>query len=102
MAYDSILDALGDPTRRRILEALRAGPMAVSDLAKTQTVSRPAVSQHLKTLEEAGLVTVDVLGTRRLYAIRRGAIDEVRTYLDGFWNEALAAYSAEIQRRFGN
>ncbi len=102
MAYDLILDALGDPTRRRILEALRAGPMAVSELAATQTVSRPAVSQHLKTLQEAGLVTAEPLGNRRLYTIRREAVDELRAYLDSFWNEILAAYSAEIQHRFGN
>ena len=102
MAYDSILDALGDPTRRRILETLRAGPMAVGDLAQTQVVSRPAVSQHLRTLVEAGLVSVEPSGTRRLYAIRREALDELRGYLDGFWNEVLAAYSTEIQRRFGN
>ncbi len=102
MAYDLILDALGDPTRRRILEALRAGPMAVGDLARTQAVSRPAVSQHLRTLEKAGLVLAAPLGNRRLYAIRREALDELRSYLDGFWNEVLAAYSAEIQRRFGN
>ena len=102
MTYDVILDALGDPTRRRILEALRAGPLAVSDLARTQTVSRPAVSQHLKTLEEAGLVSVQALGTRRLYAIRREALVELRTYLDGFWSEVLAAYSVEIERRFNN
>ncbi|MEO8241934.1 MAG: metalloregulator ArsR/SmtB family transcription factor [bacterium] len=102
MAYGMILDALGDPTRRRILEALRAGPMAVSDLALTQTVSRPAVSQHLKTLEAAGLVSVAAQGNRRVYAIRGEAIGEVRAYLDGFWTEIMAAYSAEIHRRFGN
>lgn len=102
MAYDEILDALGDPTRRRILEALRHGPLAVSDLARTQTVSRPAVSQHLRTLEGAGLVTVTAEGTRRLYGIRREAVMEVRAYLDSFWNEVLAAYSAEIARKFGN
>lgn len=100
MTYDVILDALGDPTRRRILEALRAGPMAVSALAATQTVSRPAVSQHLKTLEEAGLVVVEPLGNRRLYSIRREALAEARAYLDGFWSEVLAAYGAEIKRRF--
>ena len=102
MAYDAILDALGDPTRRRILEALRAGPMAVGDLALTQTVSRPAVSQHLKTLEEAGLVTAAPQGNRRLYAIRPEAVAELRAYLDTFWDEVLAAYSAEIHNRFGN
>ena len=101
MAYDSILDALGDPTRRRILEALRAGPLSVSDLAQTQVVSRPAVSQHLKTLEEAGLVSATPQGNRRVYAIRREAVQELRSYLDSFWTEVLAAYSAEIARKFG-
>ena len=91
MAYDLILDALGDPTRRRILEALRAGPLAVSEVARGQTVSRPAVSQHLKLLESAGLVTVQAQGARRLYAIRREALVELRSYLDGFWTEVLAA-----------
>lgn len=102
MAYDSILDALGDPTRRRIMETLRAGPMAVSELARTQSVSRPAVSQHLKTLAEAGLVSVQVRGTRRIYAIRREAMLDLRGWLDSFWSEVLAAYSAEIDRKFGN
>ena len=102
MTYDSILDALGDPTRRRIFEALRAGPLAVSDLAQTQTVSRPAVSQHLKTLEAAGLVRVRTQGTRRVYAIRQEALLEMRSYLDGFWNEILETYGAEIDRKFGN
>ena len=102
MAYGLILDALGDPTRRRIFEALRAGPLAVSDLALTQTVSRPAVSQHLKTLEAAGLVRVRAEGTRRVYAIRQEALLEMRAYLDGFWDEILAAYGAEIDRKFGN
>ena len=102
MAYDAILDALGDPTRRRILEVLRAGPLSVTDLARTQTVSRPAVSQHLKVLESAGLVLADVQGTRRLYGIQRGAMTELRAYLDTFWTDVLSAYSAEIQRKFGN
>lgn len=102
MAYEEILHALADPTRRRIFEALRDGPKAVGDLALTQTVSRPAVSQHLKTLEAARLVTAEAQGNRRLYAIRRDGLDELRTYLDGFWNEALAAYSNEIKRRFFN
>jgi DNA-binding transcriptional ArsR family regulator len=102
MAYNEILDALGDPTRRRIFEALRAGPLSVTDLTKTQTVSRPAVSQHLRVMEEAGLVAAAAEGTRRLYGIRRGAVEELRTYLDTFWSEVISAYSMEIQRKFGN
>lgn len=102
MAYDSILDALGDPTRRRMLEALRAGPMSVGALAQTQAVSRPAVSQHLKVLEEAGLVQMEAQGNRRICAIRQEALLELRAYLDGFWNEVLAAYSDEIKKQFGN
>ena len=102
MAYDLILDALGDNTRRRMLESLRAGPLAVGELAATQEVSRPAVSQHLKVLEAAGLVQSDAQGTRRLYAIRREALAELRQYLDSFWTEILAAYSAEIKRKFGH
>ena len=102
MAYDAILDALGDPTRRRILEVLRAGPLSVTDLARTQTVSRPAVSQHLRVLESAGLVAAEVQGARRLYGIQRGAMAELRAYLDTFWTDVLSAYGAEIQRRFGN
>lgn len=102
MAYDIILDALGDATRRRIVEALRNGPLAVGELAATQKVSRPAVSQHLKVLENAGLVHSEAQGTRRLYAIRREALVELRQYLDSFWNEILDAYSAEIKRKFGN
>lgn len=102
MAYSEILDALGDPTRRRIFEALRAGPLSVTDLTTTQTVSRPAVSQHLRVLEEAGLVAATAKGTRRLYGIQRGAVEELRVYLDTFWADVIAAYSTEVQRRFGN
>ena len=102
MAYDLILDALGDQTRRRILEALRLGPLAVGDLARTQLVSRPAVSQHLRILERAGLVSGKSLGNRKLYSIRPEALAELRAYLDSFWDEVLAAYSTEIHRKFAN
>jgi predicted transcriptional regulator len=102
MTYDIILDALGDATRRRIVEALRMGPMAVVELTATQEVSRPAVSQHLKVLENAGLVQSEAQGARRIYAIRREALVELQTYLDGFWDQILDAYSIEIQRKFRN
>jgi DNA-binding transcriptional ArsR family regulator len=106
MAYDVILDALGNATRRRICEALRAGPRAVGDLTGDLTgvlsVSRPAVSQHLKVLEAAGLVISTPEGTRRIYALRPEALTELRSYLDGFWTEVLAGYETEVKRRFGN
>lgn len=102
MAYAEIITALADPTRRAVLEALRAGPRSVGVLAQGRPVSRPAISQHLRVLEHAGLVSVVAQGNQRIYAIRRDGLAELRAYLDGFWNEALTAYSAEIQRRFGN
>lgn len=102
MAYAEIITALADPTRRAVLEALRAGPRSVGALAQGRPVSRPAISQHLRVLEHAGLVSVVAQGNQRIYAIRRDGLAELRAYLDGFWNEALTAYSAEIQRRFGN
>lgn len=91
--------ALADPTRRRIFEALRSAPKAVGELAAEQPVSRPAVSQHLKVLESAQLVRAERKGTRRLYVIRRDGLQELRNYLESFWDEALAAYGAEIARR---
>ncbi len=73
--------------------------MSVGELAKGQPVSRPAVSQHLKVLESANLVTAEPRGNRRMYRIRREGLDELRRYLDGFWSDVLSAYSAEIARR---
>jgi DNA-binding transcriptional ArsR family regulator len=102
MAYAEVLSALSDPTRRSIFESLRHAPMTVGELAKCQPVSRPAVSQHLRVLESAKLVSVEPRGTRRLYLMRREGLDELRRYLDGFWDEALGAYGAEIARRKRN
>src|SRR5213594_304778 len=99
MAYAEVLTALADPTRRSILESLRAAPRTVSELAAHQPVSRPAVSQHLKVLEGARLVRVEPRGTRRLYSVRRDGLDELRRYLESFWSDVLNAYSAEIARR---
>src|SRR6187549_1058017 len=87
-AADLALDALGDPTRRRVMEQLRTGPRAVGDLA----VSRPAVSQHLRVLKGAGLVTSRPDGTRHLYAIDDEGLAAIRTYLETFWDDALAAF----------
>lgn len=99
MAYQEVFTALADPTRRRLFEALRARPLTVGQLAKRQPVSRPAVSQHLKVLESARLVSVEPQGNRRLYRIRRDGLEELRRYLDSFWSDVLSAYSAEIARR---
>ena len=99
MAYAEIFSALADPTRRHIFEALRGEPKTVGELAEGQPVSRPAVSQHLKVLESAGLVNVEPQGNRRLYLIKRDGLEDLRHYLESFWSEALSAYGAEITRR---
>jgi DNA-binding transcriptional ArsR family regulator len=97
MAYANALQALGDPTRRAVLEELRRGPKAVVEIAERLPVSRPAVSQHLRVLKEAGLVTERQNGTRRLYRVDPGGLAEVRKYLDGFWEEALAGFKAAAE-----
>ena len=86
------LASLGDPTRRAIFTALSASPSSVGDLAKTLPVSRPAVSQHLRVLKEAGLVTEVAQGTRRIYRIDPRGIAAMRDWLDAHWTSALAAF----------
>ena len=86
------LDALSDPTRRRIFEELRAGPRSVGDLAAGLPVSRPAVSQHLRVLEDVRLVTHRRNGTRHLYELDAGGVEVLRDWVDGFWTEALARF----------
>jgi DNA-binding transcriptional ArsR family regulator len=97
MAYAEALQALADPTRRSVLEQLRGGPQAVGEIAARLPVSRPAVSQHLRVLKEAGLVTERQNGTRRLYRVDPDGLAEVREYLDGFWEEALASFKAAAE-----
>jgi DNA-binding transcriptional ArsR family regulator len=97
MAYGKAMDALGDPTRRAILERLRGGTKAVGELAEGLPVSRPAVSQHLRVLEDAGLVIARKHGTRRLYRLDPDGLDELRAALDSFWSDALAAFAAAAQ-----
>ena len=97
MAYGETLQALGDPTRRDILERLRAGASPVGELASQLPVSRPAVSQHLKVLKAAGLVTERRRGTRRIYSVELSGIVELRRYLDGLWEEALRAFKLEAE-----
>jgi DNA-binding transcriptional ArsR family regulator len=91
------MDALGDGTRRLILERLRGGPLAVGELAAELPVSRPAVSQHLRVLKEAGLVTERRNGTRRLYRVDTDGLAEVRDYLDSFWTDVLAAFEVAAE-----
>jgi DNA-binding transcriptional ArsR family regulator len=98
MAYRSPIDALGDPTRRAILERLRSNPLSVGEIAAELPVSRPAVSQHLRVLREAGLVTERRNGTRRLYRLDPDGVGELRDYFDDFWTDALAAFKAEAER----
>ncbi|MCR6486124.1 metalloregulator ArsR/SmtB family transcription factor [Amycolatopsis sp. OK19-0408] len=92
------LAALADPSRRAIFEALRAGPRAVGELAADLPISRPAVSQHLKVLKEAGLVTDRAVGTKRLYRLEPDGIAALRAYLDGMWSAALESF-AELAER---
>ena len=91
-------DALGDGTRRAIFERLADGPRPVGELARDLPVSRPAVSQHLKVLKEAGLVVDRPDGTRRLYQIDPTGVGELRAYLDRFWTKALAAFKETVER----
>lgn len=93
------LTALGDPTRQAIFERLAEMPCAVGELARELPISRPAVSQHLKVLKDAGLVTDRRAGNRRIYRIDLEGIGELRAYLDQFWNKALTAYKAAVEQR---
>ncbi len=99
MTYQIILNALSDPTRRQVFEKLRSGPRSVAALARQLPVSRPAVSQHLKILKEAGLVQDEAFGTRRVYRLDRDGLADLRAWLDGFWDQSPDAYQAEIQRQ---
>jgi DNA-binding transcriptional ArsR family regulator len=95
---DRILDALGDRTRRAILERLRAGPQPVVEIARGLPVGRPAISQHLKLLKEAGLVVDRPVGNRRIYQLNPDGVDALRLQLDRFWTKALAAYKATAEQ----
>lgn len=90
----TVLDALGDPTRRAVLELLRGGERTVGQLVDALPVSQPAVSQHLRVLREAGLVASRAEGTRRLYRVERDGLAAVRAYVDRFWDDVLDAFVA--------
>ena len=101
LRVERALDALGDPTRRAVFKRLRRGNRSVREIADGMDVSRPAVSQHLKVLKSAGLIVVRVDGARRLYGIDQDGIEALRNWLDGFWDETLAAFkqAAEHEQR---
>ena len=98
MAYAIAMDALGDATRREIMERLRGGPRPVGEIADGLPISRPAVSQHLRVLKEAGLVTERKEGTRRLYRIEPDGLKDLRAYLDSFWEQAFAGFKAAAEK----
>ena len=100
-AHESVLGALADRTRRRIFEELRRGPRAVGELAAGLPVSRPAVSQHLKVLKEAGLVREKREGTKNFYSADTRGLEPLRAYLEGFWGKVLDTFSAAVEERRG-
>ena len=101
MAYAHAIQALGDPTRRTVFELLREGPRSVGELAGGLPVSRPAVSQHLRVLEQAGLVTARREGTRNFYSVDGDGLADLREYFEGFWDEALASFKAAAESEEG-
>ena len=102
MAYAEAIQALGDPTRRTVFERLREGPLPVGELARDLPVSRPAVSQHLRVLKDAGLVRERREGTRNFYSVNGDGLAELRTYFEGFWDETLAAFKAAAESEGGD
>ncbi|HXF30915.1 MAG TPA: metalloregulator ArsR/SmtB family transcription factor [Solirubrobacterales bacterium] len=94
---DRTIEALADPTRRRVFERLAEGPASVGEIAARLPVTRPAVSQHLRTLKEAGLIGVDKVGTRNIYKIEPDGLAELRDYLDRFWQSSLATFKRAVE-----
>jgi DNA-binding transcriptional ArsR family regulator len=94
----AMMTALGDPTRQAIFDRLSDGPRPVGELAAGLPVSRPAVSQHLKVLKDAGLVIDRPAGTRRIYQLDPDGVEALRAYLDQFWNRALTAFKATVEQ----
>jgi DNA-binding transcriptional ArsR family regulator len=92
------LSTLADPTRLAVFESLRSGPRSVGQIAALMPVSRPAVSQHLKALKEAGLVRDEARGTARIYRIHAEGLVELRAWLDGFWDDALESFKHHAER----
>ena len=99
MPMEAALKALAEPRRRQILSLVRDGELSAGEIASHFDVSRPAISQHLNVLKEAGLVTERRNGTRRLYLARPDGLGELRTFLDGFWDERLDALKRVAERK---
>lgn len=95
---DGALQALADPMRRAVLERLLGGPLPVNEIAAGLPVTRPAVSQHLRVLREAGLVSERRVGTRRIYRLEQGGLTALRTYLDAFWTAALQQFAEAAEQ----
>lgn len=93
-----LLDALGDPTRRCIVERLADRPAAVTDLARDLPITRSAVSQHLQVLKSVGLVTDRAVGTRRIYSVDPEALAVIRAYFDAFWTRSMAAFRVAAEQ----
>jgi DNA-binding transcriptional ArsR family regulator len=93
------MDALGDPTRRAIVERLLRGPMPVGELARDFPISRPAISQHLRILKRANLVVDRAVGNRRLYEVDPAGVEELRAYFERFWNHTLAAFKQAAEAK---
>jgi len=98
MTYGLALASLADPTRRKILEKLRDGPRSVGAIASELPVSRPAVSQHLKVLKDAGLVVDRAEGSRRVYCIDPHGLGPLRAWFDQFWDQAMSSFQQEVER----
>jgi DNA-binding transcriptional ArsR family regulator len=96
--YEEAMNALGDPTLRRIFDRLAQGPKPVGDLARGLPVSRPAVSQHLRVLKDAGLVTERADGTRRVYRVDPSGVTALRAYFEAFWDRALVNFQDEAEQ----
>ena len=99
MTYTNSLTALADPTRRQVFEIVAANPGPVGQIAERLPVTRPAVSQHLKVLTDAGLVQSEPLGNQRIYAIRREGLKDLRDYLDRFWTDVLSNFADEANKK---
>ena len=95
---DRAFDALGDATRRRVFERVRRGTRSVREIATGMKVSRPAVSQHLQVLKDAGLVVARVEGTRHFYTVDARGIESMRKWLDSFWDDTLASFKSAVER----
>jgi DNA-binding transcriptional ArsR family regulator len=99
VSLDRRLHALAEPMRRRILDKLRAGPRSLGELAKGLPVSRPAVSQHVKVLEDAGLVRGKRVSRQRIYSLDVAALRDVRAYVESFWDDVLGAFKHAADKK---